>query len=211
MGGIIMLDYITINEHSSIRIDEGKIIYSDPYNISGNPHDADIILITHSHFDHYSPDDIRKVMKSDTVIVCPSSMNKPNELDLTVKQVTAGDSFETLGIKFETVPAYNIGKPFHPKSNGWLGYIIVSSEHGRIYIAGDTDITPDNQKVNCEIALVPTGGTFTTDASQAAELVNTIRPKYAIPIHYGTVAGTPTDGEKFRKAVNSNIKVIIKL
>ena len=206
-----MLDFITINEHSSIRIDEGKIIYSDPYNISGTPHDADIILITHSHFDHYSPDDIRKVMKSDTVIVCPYSMNEPQELGLTMKQVTAGKKLEVLGVRLETVFAYNIGKPFHPQSNGWLGYIIDSPDHGRIYIAGDTDITPDNKQVKCDIALIPAGGTFTTDASQAAELANTIRPKYAIPIHYGTVAGSPDDGEKFRKAVDSGIEAVIKL
>lgn len=206
-----MLDFITINEHSSIRIDEKKIIYCDPYNISGASHDADIILITHSHFDHYSPDDIRKVMKSDTIIVCPTSVTEPNELGLNVKQVKAGEKFELIGIRFEAVPAYNIGKPFHPKSNGWLGYIIESSEHGRIYIAGDTDITPDNKQVKCDIALIPVGGTYTTDASQAAELVNTIHPKYAVPIHYGNVAGSPADGEIFRKAVDSGIEVIIKL
>jgi len=206
-----MLDFITINEHSSIRIDEGKIIYSDPYNISGAAHDADIILITHSHFDHYAPDDIRKVMKSDTVVVCPASMNEPKELGLTVKQVSAGEKFEVLGVKFEAVPAYNIGEPFHPKSNGWLGYIIESLDHRRIYIAGDTDITPDNKQVKCDIALIPVGGTFTTDASQAAELANAIRPKYAVPIHYGTVAGSPADGEKFSKAVDSGIEVVIKL
>ena len=206
-----MLDFISINEHSSIRIDEEKIIYSDPYNISGTPHDADIVFITHSHFDHYSPDDIRKIMKPGTVIVCPASMNEPKELGLTVKQVSAGEKSEVLGVRFEAVPAYNIGKPFHPHSNGWLGYIIDSPDHGRIYIAGDTDITPDNKQVKCDIALIPAGGTFTTDASQAAELVNAIRPKYAIPIHYGTVAGSPADGETFRKAVDGEIKVIIKL
>ena len=205
-----MLDFISINEHSSIRIDEEKIIYSDPYNISGTPHDADIVFITHSHFDHYSPDDIRKIMKPGTVIVCPASMNEPKELGLTVKQVSAGEKSEVLGVRFEAVPAYNIGKPFHPHSNGWLGYIIDSPDHGRVYIAGDTDITPDNKQVNCDIALIPAGGTFTTDASQA-ELVNAIRPKYAIPIHYGTVAGSPADGETFRKAVDGEIKVIIKL
>lgn len=206
-----MLDYITVNEHSSIRIDEGKIIYFDPYNISGMPFDADIILITHSHFDHYSLDDIRKVMKSDTIIVCPRSMTEPNELDLMVKQVSAGERFEVLGVRFEAVPAYNIGKTFHPKSNEWLGYIIDSTEHGRIYIAGDTDITPDNKQINCDIALVPIGGTFTTDALQAAELVNNILPKYAVPIHYGTVIGDYTDGEKFRKYVDRGVQVVIKL
>ena len=206
-----MLDFITINEQSSIRIDEEKVIYSDPYNISGAPHDADIILITHTHFDHYSPDEIRKVMNPGTVVVCLSSMTEPQELGLTVKQVTAGEKFEVLGVRFEAVPAYNTGKPFHPGSNGWLGYIIDSPDHGRLYIAGDTDITPDNKQVKCDIALIPAGGTFTTDAVQAAELVNTIRPKYAIPIHYGTVAGSPEDGEIFRKAVDSGTEVVIKL
>ena len=150
-------------------------------------------------------------MKPDTVIVWPASMNEPMELGLTVKQVSAGEKFDVLGVKFEAVSAYNIGKPFHPQSNGWLGYIIDSPDHGRIYIAGDTDITSDNKQVKCDIALLPVGGTFTTDASQAAEFANTIRPKYAVPIHYGTVAGSPADGEKFSKAVDSGIEVVIKL
>jgi L-ascorbate metabolism protein UlaG (beta-lactamase superfamily) len=92
-----------------------------------------------------------------------------------------------------------------------VGYIIDSPEHGRIYIAGDTDITPENKQIKCDIALIPVGGKYTTDAEQAAELANTIRPKYAIPIHYGTVAGSPEDGEKFREAVDSSIEVVIKL
>lgn len=206
-----MLDFITINEQSSIRINEGRIIYSDPFNIPSTPHDADIILITHSHFDHYSPDDIRRIMKPDTIIVCPDTVNEPKELGLTVKQVSAGEGFEVLGISFEALPAYNTNKPFHPKSNGWLGYIINSPEHGRIYIAGDTDITPENSRIKCDIALLPAGGTFTTDAAQAAELANTIRPKYVIPIHYGTVVGSSSDGETFRRAVSSGIEVVIKL
>jgi L-ascorbate metabolism protein UlaG (beta-lactamase superfamily) len=210
-GGISMLDYITINEHSSIRIDEGKIIYCDPYNIKDAANDADIILLTHDHYDHYSPEDIRKVMKSDTVVVCPTSVTVPQRYGLTMKQVSTDDKFEVLGVSFETVPAYNIEKPYHPQSNGWVGYIIDSPEHGRIYIAGDTDITPENKQIKCDIALIPAGGTYTTDAEQAAKLANIIRPKYAIPIHYGTVAGSPADGERFRKAVDSSIEVVIKL
>ena len=205
-----MLDFISINEHSSIRIDEGKIIYSDPFNINGEPHDADIILITHSHFDHYSPDDIRKVMKSGTVIVCPQTMTEPDDLGLAVRHVTPWECAEVSGIRIQAVPAYNIGKPFHPESNGWVGYIINSPAHG-VYIAGDTDATPDAGKVTCDIALVPVGGTYTADAAQAAQLVNGIHPRYAVPIHYGTVAGTPADGEKFREYVNNDIEVVIKL
>lgn len=206
-----MLDFITVNTHSSIRIDEGKIIYIDPFKITEENYDADIILITHSHFDHYSVEDIRKVMKSDTVIVCPESMNETSELGIEVKKVSPNEKLEVHGINIETVPAYNKMKPFHPKKNGWVGYIIDSPEHERIYIAGDTDINEDNKQVKCDIAMLPAGGVFTMNAKEAAKLANTIRPKYAIPIHYGSVAGNADDGEKFSKAVDSDIEVVIKI
>lgn len=174
-------------------------------------HDADIILITHSHFDHYSIEDIRKVMKSDTVIVCPQSMNETAELGIEMKKVSPDEKFELQGINIKTVPAYNKMKPFHPKKNGWVGYIIDSPEHGRIYIAGDTDINEENKQVKCDIAMLPAGGIYTMNAKEAAKLANTIRPKYTIPIHYGSVAGSPGDGEKFSKAVDSSIEVVIKI
>ncbi len=206
-----MLDFITINTHSSIRIDAGKIIYSDPFKIENEPHDADIILITHGHFDHFSPDDIRKVMKQDTVIVCTKDNTEAGKLGIVVRNISANEKFDVKGISFETVPAYNKLKPFHPKSKGWVGYIINSQEHGRIYIAGDTDITSENQQVKCEIALLPAGGTYTMNAKKAAKLANTIRPEYAVPIHYGSVAGDPGDGEIFCSALDSGIKAVIKI
>ncbi|MBO4878179.1 MAG: MBL fold metallo-hydrolase [Ruminococcus sp.] len=206
-----MLDFITINTHSSIRIDEGIIIYCDPFRITEEKHDADIILITHSHFDHFSPEDISKVMKPDTVIVCPKSVKEADDTGLDVIRVSTDEVLEVKGIKLETVPAYNKLKPFHPKSNGWVGYIISSPEHGRIYIAGDTDMTDENSRVKCDIAMLPAGGTYTMNARKAADLANTICPKYAIPIHYGSVAGSPEDGEVFRNAVNSGIDVVIKI
>ena len=206
-----MLDFITINTHSSIRIDEGIIIYCDPFRITEEKHDADIILITHSHFDHFSPEDISKVMKPDTVIVCPKSVKEADDTGLDVIRVSTDEVLEVKGIKLETVPAYNKLKPFHPKSNGWVGYIISSPEHGRIYIAGDTDMTDENSRVKCDIAMLPAGGTYTMNARKAADLANTICPKYAIPIHYGSVAGSPEDGKVFRNAVNSGIDVVIKI
>lgn len=206
-----MLDFITVNTHSSIRIDERKIIYIDPFKITEESHDADIILITHSHFDHYSVEDIRKVMKSDTVIVCSESMNEVSEFGIEVKKVSPNEKLEVQGINIETVPAYNKMKPFHPKKNGWVGYIIDSTEHGRIYIAGDTDINEDNKQVKCDIAMLPAGGVYTMNAKEAAKLANTLRPKYAIPIHYGSVAGNADDGEKFSNAVDSDIEVVIKI
>lgn len=110
----------------------------------------------------------------------------------------------------ETVPAYNPLKPFHPKGSGWVGYIV---ERGgiRIYMAGDTDVTKENKEVSCDVALVPIGGTYTMDAKKAAELVNIIRPKVAIPTHYGSVAGSKSDEEVFLAHVDSSISVENKM
>lgn len=205
-----MLEFITVNTHSSIRIDDGKIIYIDPYDIKEETSDADIILITHDHFDHFSPEDIQKVVKQDTVLICPEGMEVQIE-GLPVVKAAVGEKIETKGISIETIAAYNKQKPFHPKDNGWIGYIINSSEHGRIYIAGDTDITEENKQVKCNIALLPVGGTFTMDHKQAAELANTIHPEYVIPVHYGSIAGAPEDGERFGRAVDKDIKVVFKM
>lgn len=206
-----MLDFITVNTHSSIRIADERIIYIDPFKITAEPHDADIILITHDHFDHYSPEDIRKVMNPDTVIVMPAKMRGADNFGLTTKPVSAEDSITVKGISIETIPAYNKLKPFHPKSKGWVGYIINSKENGRIYIAGDTDLTDENSRVKCDIAMLPAGGTYTMNARKAAELANTIRPRYAIPVHYGSVAGKMENGEDFKAAIGSGIEVVLKL
>ena len=111
-------------------------------------------------------------------------------------------------ITFEAVPAYNTNKLFHPKKNGWVGYIL-EIEGIRYYIAGDTDITEENKKVKCNVAFVPVGGTYTMNAKEAAELVNTIKPEIAVPIHYGSVVGTKKDPEKFIKLLNSEIEGVI--
>ena len=206
-----MLDFIKVNTHSSIRIADEKVIYIDPFKIENAVNDADIILVTHSHFDHFSPDDIRRIMKSDTVLVCPETMKEAENLGITVKYVSPCEKTEVCGISIETVPAYNKMKPFHPKKNGWTGYIINSKANGRIYIAGDTDITAENKQVRCRIALVPVGGTYTMSAEEAAELVNIIAPEFAVPVHYGSVAGKPEDAEIFIKNLNSGIQAVLKV
>ena len=205
-----MLDFITVNTHSSIKITDKKVIYSDPFQIKAESHDADIILITHNHFDHYSPEDIRKVMKSDTVIVCPQTVQESKDIGLEVKFISPNESFEVLGISIETIPAYNKLKPFHPKRNNWVGYIVNSEQNGRIYIAGDTDITAENKKVKCRIAMLPIGGKFTMNAKQAATLANTIKPEFAIPIHYGNIIGKPKDADTFAENLDSGIKAVVK-
>ncbi|MCR4645189.1 MAG: MBL fold metallo-hydrolase [Oscillospiraceae bacterium] len=204
---------ITVNIQSSIRIaGAGLVIRFDPFRITGEPHDADIIFITHAHYDHFSPDDIRKVSKPGTVIAAPKSMEKQLAKEGMTDTVlfAPGESGTVQGIPAEAIHAYNSFKPFHPKSAGFLGYVI-TVDGQRIYAAGDTDAVREARAVSCDIALVPVGGTFTMNAKEAAALVNAMQPKIAVPIHYGAVAGDPMDGEKFRQLVAPGIEVQLLL
>ena len=208
-----MLDNIEVLIHSSIKFSKDIIIYFDPYKINKDYHDADIIFITHSHYDHYSPLDIKKVIKDNTIIVCPEDV-KEELLKLDIKniiEVVPNKDYEVLNIKFKTIPAYNINKNFHPKENNWVGYLI-NYNNVKYYIAGDTDITEENKNIICDVAFVPIGGTFTMDYKEAASLINEIQPKIAVPTHYGLIVGNKDDGIKFSKLLNNSIecKIYIK-
>ena len=208
-----MLDNIEVLIHSSIKFSKDIIIYFDPYKINKEYHDADIIFITHSHYDHYSPLDIKKVIKDNTIIVCPEDV-KEELLKLDIKniiEVVPNKDYEVLNIKFKTIPAYNINKNFHPKENNWVGYLI-NYNNVKYYIAGDTDITEENKNIICDVAFVPIGGTFTMDYKEAASLINEIQPKIAVPTHYGLIVGNKDDGIKFSKLLNNSIecKIYIK-
>lgn len=210
-----MTENIRVLTHSSIRIQSGDtVLYVDPYKVSGRPQDAGFVFITHDHFDHFSPEDIEKVSCDKTVLVVPEKIRDKvlQEADETrgIIPVKPDAPYDINGFSFETVPAYNRLKPFHPKTAGWVGYIFCL-DGKRIYVAGDTDATPDAKKVQCDVALVPVGGTYTMNASQAAELVNTIRPAAAIPTHYGSVAGSAADAESFREKVDPAVHVEIKM
>ena len=204
-----MLENIQVLCHSSIKINEGKVIYFDPFKINKQYNDADIIFITHDHYDHYSEEDIDKVIKPDTTIVIPEGMQvkllKKGIKNSNIITVEPEKTYVVEGLKFETIPAYNVNKAFHPKDNGWVGYIL-EIDGIRYYIAGDTDITEENKRVKCDIAFVPVGGTYTMDFKEAAELVNEIKPKVAIPIHYGSIVGTSEDAINFQKLLNPEIK-----
>lgn len=204
-----MLENIEVLCHSSIRINKEKVIYIDPFKINKNYNDADIIFVTHDHYDHYSEEDIDKIKKETTVIVVPKDLlNKLLEKGFSqdsIITVEPNNSYEVNGIKFETVPAYNVNKKFHPKENNWVGYIIELNSI-RYYIAGDTDVNEDNKKVKCDVAFVPVGGTYTTTASEAASLVNCIQPKIAVPTHYGSIVGSNQDAIDFLNLLNSNIQ-----
>jgi L-ascorbate metabolism protein UlaG (beta-lactamase superfamily) len=207
-----MLNNIEVLYHSSIRIKKEKTIYIDPFKIDRNYNDADIIFITHDHYDHYSEEDIDKVINENTVIVIPEELLtkvlKKGINKNAIITVKPNQKYMVQGIKFETVPAYNTNKTFHPKENGWVGYVIEINEI-KYYIAGDTDITEENKKVKCDVAFVPVGGTYTMDFKEAAQLVNQIQPKVAVPIHYGSVVGTKQDAEEFIKLLHTNIKGVI--
>lgn len=210
-----MTDHIEVFTQSSIRIkSQAGTVYCDPFQMREESHDADFILITHDHYDHFSPDDIAKVGKKDTVLVVPEKMkSKAREaagLVGTISTVNPENEYNLNGLEFETVPAYNNLKPFHPKSAKWVGYIL-KIDGQWIYVAGDTDATKENKQIKCDIALVPIGGTYTMDAKKAAELVNIIHPGIAIPIHYGSIVGKKEDADVFAANVNKPVKVEIKM
>ena len=207
-----MLENIEVLYHSSIRINKEKIIYIDPFKINKNYNDADIIFITHDHYDHYSEEDIDKVINENTTIIIPdellTKLLRKGINKNAIITVEPNKNYMVQGIKFETISAYNTNKTFHPKENGWVGYIIIINGI-RYYIAGDTDITEENKQVKCDVAFVPVGGTYTMDFKEAAQLINEIKPKIAIPIHYGSVVGTEQDAIDFVRLLHPEIKGII--
>ena len=187
-----MLNNIEVLCHSSIRINKEKIIYIDPFKIDKKYNDADII--------------------EDTFIVVPKGMSakllKQGFKQDYIVTVEPDNTYMVKDINFKTIPAYNINKQFHPKENNWVGYII-QINGVRYYIAGDTDVTEENKKVKCDVAFVPVGGTYTMDSKEAAKLVNEIKPKIVVPIHYGSVVGTNQDAIDFISLLDSEVEGII--
>lgn len=210
-----MTENITVFKHNSIKIaTEVGPVYVDPFQIDEESHDAAFILITHDHYDHFSVKDIRKVAAKETVLVVPDAMEEKTgevaDLVSRIETVNPGATFDIDGLKLETVPMYNILKPFHPRKAGWVGYILIVNGQ-RIYIAGDIDLIKEARAVKCDVALVPVGGFYTMDATKAAKLVNEIKPSVAIPVHYGNLVGTAKDAEKFAELVKEPVKVEIKI
>lgn len=204
---------ISVNTQSSIRIAGSKILYFDPFQIGDETHDADIIFITHDHYDHLDPESVKKISSRDTIYVVPQSMaQKMRKMAGNTETVlmAPGDQKNISGISVLAVPAYNRLKPFHPKRNGWLGYV-VTLDGVSYYVAGDTDAVSELNGIVCDVALVPIGGTYTMTAKDAAKLVNGIRPSVAIPTHYGSIVGKPEDADVFRQYVDQDIKVETRL
>ena len=206
-----MKNKIEINCHSSIKINSNLIIYIDPFKINNKCSDADIIFITHDHYDHYDIESINNIRKNDTIIVIPSSMKNKVLNDFigsNIFEVIPNKEYELKGIRFNTVPSYNVNKKFHLKEYNWVGYLIdINGE--LIYIAGDTDETLENRNIKCDVALVPIGGTYTMNYMEAANLINYMKPKVVIPTHYGEIVGTIEDGIKFKELIIDKIDCIL--
>lgn len=177
---------------------DGVSVYIDPWSVPGDV-PADVIFITHAHFDHFSTEDIEKVRTGGTRIVAPRDV--ANELSGDVSPVAPGDSLEVAGIRVEAVPAYNVVEDrldYHPRANNWVGYILELAG-GVYYHAGDTDHAPELSEVRADVAFLPIGGTYTMTAREAGGLARAISPQVAVPMHFGFVVGTPADAETFRK------------
>lgn len=198
---------IEINTQSSIKIDN---IYFDPFKIEKEYKDAKIIFITHPHYDHFDMESIKKIENINTIFVIPNDKDIKEKLNnRKILIVEPNKEYNLDDIKFKTLPAYNLNKPYHKKEYGWVGYIIYLDK--TYYIMGDTDNIEEANKIKCDHLFVPIGGTYTMDYKEAAQLTNKVNPKIVTPIHYGSIVGTKEDGEKFSYLVNSNIKVEILL
>lgn len=196
---------------SSFSIFGSQTVYMDPFELpeKENLQAADIIFITHPHYDHLSVKDIEKIRKTGTIMVAPydCASKLPKEWD--IRWVKPGDQLEIYGIKAEVVPAYNRYTPYHPKKNGWVGYII-HMDGETYYHAGDTDFIPEMRGIKTDIAMLPMGGTYTMKWEDAVEAVKAFQPKVAIPMHYGKAEGTVEDAKSFRDASKIPVAILEK-
>lgn len=196
-----MLEGFTWFRQAAFRWTDGvRTVYVDPWGTPTDAPPADVIFITHAHFDHFQPEEIARLSTLRTSLVAPYDVAR--ELNGDVTAVAPGESHDVAGVRFATVPAYNVREEalgFHPKANGWVGYVLELG--GRAYYhAGDTDHAPELDDVRADVAFVPIGGHYTMDAEQAGGLVRAIGPQLAVPMHFGFVVGSPSDAGRFREA-----------
>ena len=199
-----MLEGIHWLGHAGFRIDGEKVVYIDPYRISGGP-PADLILITHAHYDHCSAIAVERIRGDKTVIVTNAACARRFRGDVRV--VAPGRSISVEGVGIEAVAAYNVGKPFHPKADGGLGFV-VSTGGRRIYHAGDTDLILEMARVRADVALLPVSGIYLMTAEEAAEAARRIRPAAAVPMHYGSIVGSSSDAARFMELAEVRVEIL---
>ncbi len=208
--------------HDCMVIDsvEGSypVIYFDPYQLEAmdktgaSKVKADIILITHEHFDHCSPEDVKKILGDNTAIVTEKDSAKKLKKELgkavegKIEIVAPGQSITVKEVFIDAVHSYNINKKFHPKKNNWLGFV-VNLGGVKVYHAGDTDMIPEMSDVKCDIAFLPVSGTYVMTAQEAIDAALTINPQVAIPMHYGSIVGQLSDADLFKKGLEGKISV----
>jgi L-ascorbate metabolism protein UlaG (beta-lactamase superfamily) len=203
------VDHIHWLGHASFRIeDAGSQIYIDPWKLPAGAPKATVVFITHGHYDHLSPGDIRAIEQPGTVFVAPADV-AATLAGRHVVTAAAGGRYTAGPVTVEAVPAYNSGKPFHPRSSGWLGYIVTLSSGARIYHSGDSDMIPEMKALtNIDVALMPCGGTYTMTAAEMAAAANAFKPKVLIPMHWGDIVGSRADADTVAKAFSG--KTVIK-
>lgn len=185
--------------HDSFRLTGEKVVYIDPWKIAGTPHDADVVLLTHDHFDHFVLEDVDKVRNKDTWVVVPEMLR--DKVQGNVRVVKRGDALNVQGVLIEVTAAYNLSpdrQNFHPNAYGGVGYIVTLNGK-RIYHTGDTDPIPEMNGIQCDIMLVPVSGTYVCDCDEAVQAVSIVKPKLAIPMHWDSIVGTWEDANRFKE------------
>lgn len=195
MDKLVLLERLHWLGHDSFRLDGPPTIYFDPLNLKGQPPLADLILISHEHHDHCSPDDVERIRGPKTTIVASAGVAR--KLGHGVRVVRPGDRVTIGGVEIEAVPAYNVNKRYHPREAGHVGFIVTIGGE-RVYFAGDTDRIPEMAGFRCDVALLPVGGTYTMTAEEAALAASDIQPLVAVPMHWGAgIVGSRADAERF--------------
>jgi len=194
--------------HDAFHVAGPPVVYIDPWRLPEDLPLADVVLITHDHYDHCSPEDVDKILGPDTLIVGPSAaLRKLAGTRAGQRPVRVGDQLTVGNMQVQIVPAYNTNKRFHPRTAGYVGYVLELNGI-RIYHAGDTDLIPEMESVRCDVALLPVSGTYVMDAEEAAQAAAVLQPRLAIPMHYGVIVGSEKDAERFRHLAPVPVRIL---
>jgi L-ascorbate metabolism protein UlaG (beta-lactamase superfamily) len=205
-----LIDRLQWLDHDSFRLDGPAVIYFDPFKLRGKPPKADLVLVSHEHYDHCSPDDVKKVTKPNTVVLAGGSAADKLR---RAQAVRPGDRLSVVGLEVEMVPAYNVNKfrapgvPFHPREAGHVGYI-VTIEGVRLYFAGDTDHIPEMANIACDVALLPVSGTYVMTVEEAVGAARVLDPQIVVPMHFGAGIGTADDGRRFAELYGGQVALL---